>query len=60
MNLSADVRTLVVEAGRIFRFGLVGNVLTLIYVLASTVANEIFGVSPVLAAIVGQASAIWV
>jgi putative flippase GtrA len=46
------------EAARLFRFGLVGMCVTLVYALASTVANEIFGVPPVLAAIVGQTAAI--
>lgn len=49
-----------VEAGRILRFGLVGTCVTLVYLLVSIVANEVFGISPVFAAIIGQAAAIGV
>jgi putative flippase GtrA len=53
-----ELQNLLREAARVFRFGLVGICVTLVFLVASTVANEVFGIPPVLAAIVGQTAAI--
>jgi putative flippase GtrA len=55
-----DIPLLLVVSGRILRFGLVGTCVTLVYLLASTVANEVFRISPVFAAIVGSVASIGV
>ena len=53
-----EVQNLLGEAARLFRFCLVGICVTLSFLFASTVANEVFGFPPVLATIVGQIAAI--
>ena len=55
-----EVQNLLGEAARLIRFGFVGMCVTLVYMLASSVANEVFGIRPVLATIVGQIAAIGV
>ena len=49
------VPDLVVEVGRIFRFGLVGVLATLVYALTAAVAVDIFLIPPVPASILAQA-----
>jgi putative flippase GtrA len=53
-ELAMEAAELLVEAGRIFRFGLVGICATLVYALMTTAAVEIFWISAVPASILGQ------
>jgi putative flippase GtrA len=54
--MAMQLRGLLTESGRMFRFGLVGLLATLVYVVVTAAANEAFGVAPVLASIVGQST----
>jgi putative flippase GtrA len=55
-----NFRSLSVEVGRIFRFGVVGICATMVYILASIIANEISRIPPVPASILAQVAAIGV
>ena len=51
-----ELRALLVELGRMVRFGVVGLCATLVYVAVAGPANEVFGILPVLASLLGVAA----
>ena len=49
-----EIHGVKIEGGRIFRFSLVGICATFVYILVSTLANEIWRITPVPASILAQ------
>jgi putative flippase GtrA len=54
------LRPLLVELGRMVRFGVVGVFATLVYVAVAGPANEVFGILPVIASLLGVTASIGV